>query len=157
MKLKYILTAVLGIAITCMLGACGDDDAPARTDASKLVVGTYNGNIVLDEDGSVAATDAVVTLSHLEVEKTQAVELNVKSTSMALNFTGVLNVSKANDYYLLTSASTDTKRGSSTYVVGKIIGSQIVINAKLRQKDGEWAPDGAGSAKAYTITAAKAE
>lgn len=116
MKLKNIFFLLL--CMTCSLGfvSCDDDDdpAPTHTDASCLVEGTFMGNLV-DEKGVEKATDVVITLTRVDDETIQAVDLRCQSTTLKMNQTIRLNVAKAgeNRYMLSSGAASVTTKCSA--------------------------------------------
>jgi len=149
MKLKNIFFLMLCLLLPLGFVSCSDDDDPVtHTDASYLVDGTYQGNIV-DVNGVERATDVVVTIERLDKEDVQAVSVHLVSASLSMDQTAVLNVGKAgNDRYIFTAGTTSVAAKSGGFLEGDLLTLYFTMTSKFKIST-------ASAAKMYTFTCTK--
>lgn len=140
---------------TVSFTACSDDDDnnETHTDASYLVNGTFQGNVV-DVNGLERATDVVVTIDRFDSETAQASTVHITSVSLDMDQTAIFNVAKAGDNrYTFSSGSVSTTTGSATRNSGGVLDGDVLtlyltLNSKFKFST-------ATAAKMYTFTCTK--
>lgn len=155
MKLNNIFYLMLCMLFTVSFTACSDDDdnTETHTDASYLVNGTFQGNVV-DVNGLERATDVVVTIERFDAETAQASTIRITSVSLDMDQTATFNVAKAGDNrYTFASGSTSTATGSAIRSSGGVLDGDVLtlyltLNSKFKFST-------ATAAKMYTFTCTK--
>jgi hypothetical protein len=120
----WILTMGLFITFT----SCEEENEiiSTHTDASALVGGTYSGSLT---SGSTIYSDATITLTKINNDSIQAVDVVIASTKFAnLNVAGKLNVGAANDEFVLSSGFSSTQK-----MCGRIIDNTLVLTIPLNK------------------------
>lgn len=157
MKLKRLSYMILGVALSLGLASCNNDDAfepsSAHTDASALVGGTYQGQMV-NEDGEAIASDVVVTLGKINEANTQAVNAKFAAPSVSMDMEANFNVAKAGENrYTLSNGRSSTTVGEATRNCAGIIENNnltfyLTLNSKYKFST-------ATAAKSYTMELTK--
>lgn len=150
MKSKNIIFLMLCLLLPLGFVSCNDDDDDpiTRTDASQLVSGIFEGNIV-DASGVERATDVVVTIDRIDNDEIQAVSVHLTSASLNMDQTAVFNVGKAgNDRYVFAAGTTSVTAKSGGYLEGGNLTLYITMTSKFKIST-------ASAAKMYTFSCTK--
>lgn len=156
MKLKRLSYMVLGVALSLGLASCNDDDfelSSTHTDASSLVGGTYQGEMV-NENGETIASDVVVTIAKINDASIQAVTVTFAAPSVNMDMEANFNVAKAgeNKYNLSNSRNSTTVGEATRNCAGVIENNNLTFYLTLNSK---YKFSTATAAKSYTMRLTK--
>lgn len=127
MKLKSILYLLMA-GVFFAFASCSDDDEPVtRTDASKLVSGTFKGTIVNPSTEAVFCDDAVISLTRIDVDTLQAMTLHLVSDSKNLDLNAIVNPAKAGENFSFSSGNKYPK------LAGRLIGDKLTFVIPLNK------------------------
>lgn len=113
-KAKNIL-GFLMVALIITFTSCDEEieRSSTHTDASALVGGTYTGTLSFEGD---TYNNISITLSKMNSETIEAVDLNIQGASFVytgasgLNLDATINVARANETYAFSSGNSDYLR-----------------------------------------------
>ncbi|MGD9994819.1 MAG: hypothetical protein AB7S69_16085 [Salinivirgaceae bacterium] len=130
-KAKNIL-GFLMVALIITFTSCEEEIErnSTHTDASALVGGTYTGTLSFESD---TYNNVTITLTKMNSETIQAVDLNIQGASFTyngaagINLAATVNVAKANDSYSFSSGFSSTLRLS-----GRLKNNDIVMQLPIQ-------------------------
>jgi hypothetical protein len=110
-KAKNILSFLM-VALIVSFTSCDEEIErnSTHTDASALVGGTYMGTLSFESD---TYNNVTITLTKMNSETIQAVDLNIQGASFVytgasgLNLDATVNVARANETYAFSSGNSD--------------------------------------------------
>ncbi|HPR33768.1 MAG TPA: hypothetical protein PLK12_16825 [Prolixibacteraceae bacterium] len=130
MKISFWKTGLLMLSVVLAFASCEEEEiirTSTHTDASALVGGTYSGSIT---NGTDLYTDAVVVLTQIPSDSTQAVVFTLQSTSFDnLDVTANINAGVANDGFVFSSGTGTTQKLS-----GRLIDNNLTLNIPLNSR-----------------------
>ena len=156
MKNNRFLIALLAFGAAIGFVACNNDSEPiaTHTDASKFVVGNYEG-IAKNDTGLVLAEDVFLRIARVEKDSVQADTVFITSATLNMEQAGIFNAAKASDRYLLVGAngasSSDMLSANNKSVIvlqNETLTMDLVLNKK-------YAFSNATTAKHYYFTLSK--